>query len=119
GRLELCQRRLHLPALAVEFSEVDNTVDCWVEQRRDQSDLTGPEARRADAIPDLSEHQGLWQGRQGLPGEPRGAGLRLQPRDQLVMDAERCEPAGSWHAFDGRRPPHTWSDKGPTGREIH
>jgi hypothetical protein len=35
------------------------------------------------------------------------------------MDASRCEPAGSWHAFDGRRPPYTRPDQGPTGRTIH
>jgi hypothetical protein len=35
------------------------------------------------------------------------------------MDAERVELAGSWNAFDGRRPPHTWPDKGPTRGEIH
>jgi hypothetical protein len=35
------------------------------------------------------------------------------------MDAERFEPAGPWHAFDGRRPPHARPDKGPTWREIH
>jgi hypothetical protein len=35
------------------------------------------------------------------------------------MDAERCEPSGSWEAFDGRRPPHTRPDKRPTGREVH
>ena len=35
------------------------------------------------------------------------------------MDAERFEPAGSWKAFDGRCPPHTWPDEGPTGRAIH
>jgi hypothetical protein len=35
------------------------------------------------------------------------------------MDAKRCEPAGPWHAFDGRRPPHTRPDQGPTWGEIH
>jgi hypothetical protein len=35
------------------------------------------------------------------------------------MDAERFEPAGSWHAFAGRRPPYTRPDQGPTGRTIH
>jgi hypothetical protein len=35
------------------------------------------------------------------------------------MDAKRCEPAGPWHAFDGRRPPPTWSDKGPTRCAVH
>jgi para-nitrobenzyl esterase len=35
------------------------------------------------------------------------------------MDAKRFEPAGPWHAFDGRRPPHTRPDKGPTWGEIH
>jgi hypothetical protein len=35
------------------------------------------------------------------------------------MDAERCEPAGSWPAVDGRRPPDPRPDQGPTGRQIH
>jgi hypothetical protein len=35
------------------------------------------------------------------------------------MDAEGFEPAGPWHAFDGRCAPHTRPDKGPPGREIH
>lgn len=35
------------------------------------------------------------------------------------MDAERFEPAGPWNTFDGRRPPHTWPDKGPPRCEIH
>ena len=35
------------------------------------------------------------------------------------MDAESFEPTGPWHTFDGRRPPHTRFDKGPTGREVH
>jgi hypothetical protein len=35
------------------------------------------------------------------------------------MDAKRGEPAGSWHACDGRCPPHTRPGQGPTGREIH
>lgn len=35
------------------------------------------------------------------------------------MDAERVEPAGAWNTFDGKRPPHTRSDQGPTGREVH
>jgi hypothetical protein len=35
------------------------------------------------------------------------------------MDAERLKPAGSGESFDGRRPPHTRQDTGPTGRDIH
>jgi hypothetical protein len=35
------------------------------------------------------------------------------------MDTERCEPAGPWHAFDGRRSPYTRPDKGPTRGESH
>jgi hypothetical protein len=35
------------------------------------------------------------------------------------MDAKRFEPAGPWRACDGRCPPHTRPDKGPTGGEIH
>ena len=35
------------------------------------------------------------------------------------MDAKRCKPAGPWHAFVSRRPPHTRPDKGPTWGEIH
>jgi hypothetical protein len=35
------------------------------------------------------------------------------------MDAERCEPAGPWHAFDGRRPPHARPDQGPARCESH
>jgi hypothetical protein len=35
------------------------------------------------------------------------------------MEAERFEPAGPWHAFDGWRPPHTRHDKGPPWRAIY
>ena len=35
------------------------------------------------------------------------------------MDAQRCEPARAWDAFDRRDAPHTGHNKGPTGREIH
>jgi hypothetical protein len=35
------------------------------------------------------------------------------------MDAEGCEPAGAWHACDGRRPPHARPDQGPTRGDIH
>jgi hypothetical protein len=68
--VELRQRGLHLPALAVELGEVGDTVDCGIDQRGDQGDLAGPEARRADRVPHLSEHQGPWQGRQRLLGKP-------------------------------------------------
>jgi hypothetical protein len=37
----------------------------------------------------------------------------------LGIDAEGFAPAGSWNAFDGRRPPHTRRDKRPARREIH
>jgi hypothetical protein len=35
------------------------------------------------------------------------------------MEAERFKPARAWDAFDGRCPPHTRPDQGPTGRDIH
>jgi hypothetical protein len=35
------------------------------------------------------------------------------------MDTERFEPAGPWHAFDGRRPPYARPDKGPPRGELH
>ncbi len=35
------------------------------------------------------------------------------------MDAECFEPAGAWHACDGRRPPHARPDQGPTRGDIH
>ena len=108
-----------LPALAVQLGEVGHTVDVCVEERGHQGDLAGPEAWRADLIAHLSEHERLWQGRQRLPGEPRGTGLGFQPGHELVMDAERFEPAGPWHAFDGRCPPHARLDKGPPRREVH
>jgi hypothetical protein len=68
--LELRQRGLHLPAQAVEFGEVSDTVYIGIDQCRYEGNLAGPEARRADGIPDLSELQRLWQGRQCLPSEP-------------------------------------------------
>ena len=34
------------------------------------------------------------------------------------MDAERCEPAGPWHACDGWRSPPTRPDQGPPWRAI-
>jgi site-specific DNA recombinase len=48
------------PALAVQLGKVGNRVALWVEERGDQGDLASPEAWRANAIPDLSAHQGLW-----------------------------------------------------------
>jgi hypothetical protein len=87
GRLKIRQRGLDRPAPAGEFGEVSHTVDLRIEQRGHEGNLTGPEARCADTISDLSEYQGRWQGCQGLTGEPRGTGLRFQPRDELVMDA--------------------------------
>ena len=35
------------------------------------------------------------------------------------METSCVEPAGPWHAFDGRRPPHTRQDQGPTRGESH
>jgi hypothetical protein len=96
-----------------------STVAFGVEERRHQGDLAGPEAWAAAVVAHLSELQRLWQRRQGLPGEPRGAGRRLPPRHQLVLDAKRCVPAGSWHTFDGRRPPPTRRDKRPARGAIH
>jgi hypothetical protein len=117
--LELRQRGFDLPAQLVQRSEVVGTVDRRIEQCGDQSDLAGPEAWPADAVVHLAEYQGLWQGHQRLPGEPRGTGLVFQPHHELVMDTQRCEPTRAWNAFDRRRPPHTRLDQGPTGREVH
>jgi hypothetical protein len=113
--LEVRQRGLDLPTLAVPFGEVGPTVDVRVEARGHQRELAGAEAWAADVVAHVSEHQGLGQGRSGLPGEPCGTGRRLQPRHQLVIAAERFEPAGPWHAVDGRCPPPTRPDQGPTG----
>jgi hypothetical protein len=44
--------------------------------------------------------------------------LRFQPRHEVVINAERFEPARPWHACDGSRPPHARSDQGPIRREI-
>lgn len=107
------------PTLAVQRGEVGHTGDSRVEERGHQGDLAAAEAWAADVVAHLSEHYRLWQGRQRFPGEPRGTGLRFQPGDELVMDTERCEPAGPWHAFDGRRAPHARLANGPTRCEIH
>jgi hypothetical protein len=69
-----------------QLGQVSHTGDLRIEERGHKRDLTGQEVRRADAIPHLSEHQ-------GLAGEPGGTGRRCQPRDELVMDAERVQPA--------------------------
>jgi hypothetical protein len=100
-------------------SKVGHAVNLRAEPRGDQRDLAGPEPRCADVVPHPSPHERIWQGRQCFPGEPRGTGLGFQPGHQLVLDAESVEPPGPWHAVDGRRPPHTRRDKGPTGREVH
>jgi hypothetical protein len=113
------QRGFNLPALAVELGEVGHTVELCVEECGHEGDLAGPKPRRADMVAHLSEYSRIWQCRLGLPGKPRGTGRRFQPHDQSVMDASRCEPAGSWHAFAGRRPPYTRPDKGPTRGDIH
>jgi hypothetical protein len=86
-------------------SQVRHTGDLRVEARGDQRHLPGPEARRADAIRPLLEPQGLGQGGQGLADEPRGTGRRCQPRDELIMDAERVPPSRAREACDGWRPP--------------
>jgi hypothetical protein len=93
GGLEMSLRGFHLPAPAVELGELGDTVDRRIEQYGYQGNLAGPEPRRADAVPDFSEYQGLWQGRQRLLHEPRWASLWLQPGRELVMEAYRCEPA--------------------------
>src|SRR5262249_36047511 len=41
---------LDLPALAVQLSELGDTGERRIEERGDQGDLAGPEARPADAI---------------------------------------------------------------------
>src|SRR5262245_60646573 len=105
GGFELRQRGFDLPTLARPRGEVDDPVDLWVKPCRDQGDLTGPEARRAGTVAHRSARYGLWQGRQAFPGEPRGTSLGFQPGHEWVIDAEGCEPAGSWHACDGSRPP--------------
>jgi hypothetical protein len=46
---------LHLPALAVELGEFGDRIDRRIEQCRHEGNLAGPEARRVDTIPDLSE----------------------------------------------------------------
>jgi len=68
--LEVRQRGFDLPAQAVQLGEVGNTVDLCIEQCGDESNLTGPEPRRAEVVAHLSEHQCLWQGGQCLSGEP-------------------------------------------------
>jgi len=46
--LEVRQRGLDLPTLAVQFGEVGHTVDVRVEERGHQSDLAGSEAWAAE-----------------------------------------------------------------------
>jgi hypothetical protein len=53
----------HLPALAIELGQVTDAVGLRVEQRGDQRNLAGPEARRAKTIPHPSEHERVGQGR--------------------------------------------------------
>jgi hypothetical protein len=73
--LEVRQRGLDLPTLAVPFGEVGHTVDFRVEARGHQGDLAGSAAWAADVVAPLSEPSRRWQGRQRFPGEPRGTGL--------------------------------------------
>jgi hypothetical protein len=95
-------------------------VDVPVEERGHQGDPVGPETWAVDVVAHLSDHSRLWQSRQRFPGEPRGTSLGFQPGHELVLDAERFEPAGPWHASDDRRPRQTHQmDKGPTQGEIH
>src|SRR5919106_4871817 len=108
-----------LPALAVPLGEGGTTVDLRVEPRGPQGHLTGPTAGPTDAGAPLAEGPGVWQGRQGFPGAPRGPGLRLPPGDAWGMDAERLQPARARGACDRWRPPHTRRDQGPPGRAIH
>jgi hypothetical protein len=102
-----------------QLGEVGHTVNLCVEERRHQGDLAGPEPTRADVVAHRAEPSGIWQGRQCLSGEPRGTSLRFQPRHQLVVEAERCAPAGPWEAFDRRCPPHPRPDQGPAEGDIH
>ena len=83
------------------------------EPRGDRGDGPGPDAWRAEAGAHLSGASSLWQGRQGLPGAPRGRGLRVHPAHPWGLGPERWEPAQSWAAFDRQRPPHTRPDTGP------
>jgi hypothetical protein len=91
--LQWAQRAFDLPTSAGPLGEVGHTGALRVEARGDQGDLAGPEARRADRVADRSEHEGLWQGRHRLPGEPCGASLRLQPRHAWVVGTQRGVPA--------------------------
>ena len=91
--LEVRQRGLDRPTLAVQCGEVGHPGDCRVEERGHQGDLAGSEAGAADVVAHLSEHSRLWQGRHRFPGEPRGTGLGFQPGDELVIAAARVEPA--------------------------
>ena len=98
--------------------EVGNTINHRIEPWGDQGGLAGPETRPAEAIPLLSEHQGLWPRRQGLPGEPCWASLRVIPDHEWVIEADRFQPAGPRDAFDRLRPPDTRHHQGPTRRDI-
>jgi hypothetical protein len=91
----------------------------WGEEWGDPGALARPEAWRANAIPDVSEPHGLWEGRSGLPGAPRGTARRLPPRHQWVIDAAGVAPAGPGDALDGSRPPHARPDKRPARGAIH
>ena len=99
--------------------EVGPTGDRCVEARRHPGDLAGPEPTRAAVVAHLSAPYGIGQGRRCLSGEPRGPGLRCQPRHRAVVEAERGEPAGPWAAVDGWGPPHPRPAKGPARGELH
>ncbi len=102
-----------------QLGEIVDTIDRRIEPRRDEGDLAGAEARPTDTVAHLPEHYRIWQGQQGLPGEPRRTGRGFQPRHQLVVKAQGFEPTGPWDACDRWRPPHTRPDKRPTWGEIH
>ena len=88
GGLEVGPCSRNLPAPAGPLSEVGNTIEVCSEQGGDEGNLAGPEPRPAEVVAHLSEHQGLGQGRPGLPGGPCRPGLRLQPGEAWGMDAE-------------------------------
>jgi hypothetical protein len=108
-----------LPASAGPLGKVGHRVDLCSTQRRHQGHWAGAEPRRPEVVPHLPEPERLWEGRDGLPGEPGWPGLRCQPRHQWVVNASGFEPPGPWEALDGRRPPHTRPDNRPARGDIH
>jgi hypothetical protein len=71
------------------IGEVGDAIDCRLEPHGYQRDLAGPEARAAGMVAHVAERYRVELGRSCLLGEPCGTGLRFQPRDELVMDANR------------------------------